>query len=131
VVLIGPVPVYKNNVPLALALQQTKYQKYIFTNTAEQRKKNTDFFASVSAAAAQGGESLIFLDPILWMCPDECMVIKDGVLLYRDSNHLSVAGAMAFEANISSALSQISDAPTHHIAQRVALGLPRQTQERK
>jgi hypothetical protein len=104
VVLIGPVPVYKNNVPLALALQQTKDQTSSLSNAAAQRQKNTAFFEAVGTAAAQGGDSLTFLDPILWMCPDECMLIKDGFWLYRDSNHLSVTGAMAFEAQLAKGL---------------------------
>jgi hypothetical protein len=35
-----------------------------------------------------------YLALIQWLCAVDCMVIKDGVPLYRDLDHLSVSGAL-------------------------------------
>jgi len=60
----------------------------------------------------RGGEaSFRFLDPIQWLCAAKCVVLKDGIPLYRDSHHLSVAGAMALEDKIFPGLAA---APVEH-----------------
>ena len=100
VVLIGPVPVYDKSVPLALALEQTTGRKFMRSSMVAQRQKNASFFEVVDSAKRGGGASFRFLDPIQWMCAQDCMVMKDGVPLYRDSGHLSLAGAMAMEPDL-------------------------------
>lgn len=103
VVLIGPVPVYDKSVPMALALEKATNRTLLHSSMDEQRKKHTSFFEVVDGVKREVGEgsSFRFLDPIQWLCAEECMVMKDSVPLYRDSHHLSVAGAMALEADLS------------------------------
>jgi peptidoglycan/LPS O-acetylase OafA/YrhL len=104
VVLIGPVPVYEKSVPLALALEKATDRTLLHSTMDEQRKKHASFFEVVNGASRGGGASFRFLDPIQWVCAEECMVMKDGVPLYRDSHHLSVAGAMSMEDKLSQGL---------------------------
>jgi peptidoglycan/LPS O-acetylase OafA/YrhL len=99
VVLIGPVPVYAKSVPLALALEEAYGRQFLHSSAQEQKKKNVSFFEVVDAVQ-RVGTSFQFLDPIQWLCAVDCIVMKKDVSLYRDSNHLSVAGAMALEGNL-------------------------------
>jgi peptidoglycan/LPS O-acetylase OafA/YrhL len=94
VVLIGPVPIYDRSVPLALALEITRGKQFNRSTADAAQKNNAEFF---SAVATLKSSEVLMLDPIPWLCPDACMVLKDGIPLYRDSNHLSVAGAMALK----------------------------------
>lgn len=104
VVLIGPVPVYEKNVPLALALEKASRRQLLHSSAEEQRRKHASFFEVVNAAQRTSSGFFQFLDPIQWLCAEDCLVIKDGILLYRDSHHLSAAGAMALEAPLSEGL---------------------------
>lgn len=98
VIMIGPVPVYEKSVPLGQALQAAKIGAQQHSTGAHQRLKNAPFFDAVQAL--NPGDWFRFPDPIQWMCADDCLVMFDGVPLYRDSNHLSLAGAMALETHI-------------------------------
>lgn len=101
VVLIGPVPVYESSVPLVLALEEATGRKFLNSSLDTQKKKNALFFEVVDEAKRSGEKALFrFLDPIKWLCADNCSVMKDGVPLYRDSHHLSVAGAMALHSDL-------------------------------
>jgi len=48
-----------------------------------------------------------YFDPITWMCNEQCVVESDGVALYRDAGHLSVAGAMRYQPDIESTFAQL------------------------
>ncbi|MDO8775998.1 MAG: acyltransferase family protein, partial [Burkholderiaceae bacterium] len=101
VILIGPVPVYDKSVPLALALELATGRNFHRSSLDMQQQKNAFFFKVVEDEKRREGDaSFRFLDPIKWLCADECMVMKDGVSLYRDAHHLSVAGAKALEAKL-------------------------------
>ena len=102
VVLIGPVPVYDKSVPLALAFELATGRKFQHSSLVMQQQKNASFFEVVENAKRREGRGTLFrfLDPIQWLCADECTVMKDGIPLYRDSHHLSLAGAMALEARL-------------------------------
>ena len=102
-ILIGPVPTYHRSVPLSLALEQNLGIEFISSTKDIERRKNAAFFSAVNTANRRGGD-FVFLDPIQWLCADDCRVMKDGVPLYRDSNHLTVDGAMSLEANLSKEL---------------------------
>ena len=103
VILIGPVPVYDKSVPLSLALEQVTGRKFKTSSMAEQRQINASFYKVVDIAQRGGGD-FIFIDPIQWLCAQECMVMKGGIPLYRDSNHLSVVGAMSMEMYLRTGL---------------------------
>jgi hypothetical protein len=108
VVLIGPVPTYDKSVPLALAQVQATGHLFVRATMNLERLKNSTFFSVVEATKHErsdsAGSTFSFLDPIQWMCTKDCMVMKDGVPLYRDSHHLSVAGAMTLEPHLSEGL---------------------------
>ena len=108
VVLIGPVPVYEKSVPLALALEKKMGLKFIPSSMEAQQLKHASFLQVIDDAKRQGDASFRYLDPIKWMCADNCVVMKDGVALYRDANHLSVAGAMELEADVRRGLTGVS-----------------------
>jgi peptidoglycan/LPS O-acetylase OafA/YrhL len=115
VVLVGPVPVYETSVPMALALEKATGRALLHSSLNEQRQKHASFFKVIDSAK-RGGASFRFLDPIQWLCAEECMVMKDGIPLYRDEHHLSVAGAMALEAGLSSGLSVLKDSRVDRLA---------------
>ena len=100
VVLIGPVPIYEMSVPMVLALEKTTSRVLLRSTMNEQRKKNNSFFEAVDQSNQDGGRFFRFIDPIKWMCTEDCKVIKNGTSLYRDSHHLSVAGAMNLETEL-------------------------------
>ena len=108
VILIGPVPVYTTDIPLALALEKAFGRQFLHSTGDYQRTKHASFFEVVEAAKRAGGSSFRFLDPIEWLCAEECMVMKNNVPLYRDSHHLSVAGsihlAKHFEGGLKSSV---------------------------
>jgi peptidoglycan/LPS O-acetylase OafA/YrhL len=102
VILVGPVPVYDKDVPAALAVEALTERRALDLSVSEQRRKHAPFLAAVDGF--RSGASFRFLDPIPWLCARECEVIKDGVPLYRDSNHLSVAGAIALQVDLNKGL---------------------------
>jgi len=99
VVLLGPVPVYEKSVPLALALEVATRHSLLHTTTAvDQKALHAPFFQVVESF--QPAPWLHLGDPITWMCNGDCVTTEAGVPLYRDSNHLSVAGANEMSKNI-------------------------------
>lgn len=105
-VLIGPVPDYDRSVPLALALEETNWHAFPRTTLTAEQEKNKHFLRVVNEAK-RDGESFHYLDPLTWMCSQECMTIESGDALYRDSNHLSTAGAMALKPHIATGLMRL------------------------
>lgn len=102
-ILIGPVPTYDKDVPLAHALELTFGRSVLHrTSASEQRYKNALFFSALNSIPP--GPNFRFLDPIQWLCAEDCLMMKDGESLYRDSGHLSIAGAMAMEESLSKGL---------------------------
>jgi peptidoglycan/LPS O-acetylase OafA/YrhL len=108
VILIGPVPVYDKSVPFAQALEVATNSALLHSTAIEQRSKHGPFLSVVQSFRYEPW--FRFLDPIQWMCSDECVVMKAGVPLYRDSHHLSVAGAMALEVDIGRGLASFTTA---------------------
>lgn len=105
VVLVGPVPVYSKSVPMALALEKATGRTLLHSSMEDQRKKHASFFEVVDTTKRAGGRSSFrFLDPIQWLCAEDCIVMTNGIPLYRDSHHLSVAGAMALQQQVAAML---------------------------
>ena len=122
VVLVGPVPAYETSVPMVLALEKATDRELLHSSLNEQRQKHASFFEVVDSVKRGGvGASFRFLDPIQWLCAEECMVMKDGIPLYRDAHHLSIAGAMALEADLSHGLGVLK----HIRVDRLAVASPR------
>lgn len=102
VVLLGPVPSYDKSVPLALALEVATNRKLLVSSAGYQHKKHEPFFDVVTNFKTKPWFS--FMDPIEWMCSDECIAIDGAVRLYRDAHHLSVAGALMFEEKLAESI---------------------------
>ena len=117
VILIGPVPIYDKSVPMALALEKSTNKNLLHSTSAEQLQRNAPFFDVVKAVKPTA--MFLFLNPIEWMCHDECLTMKDGIPLYRDSNHLSVAGAMTLKDNINRSFTTLLAIPKNLYNQSV------------
>ncbi len=53
---------------------------------------------------------LITTEPIAWMGAETCQLTDNGKSLYRDSHHLSEAGALAFQRQLTAGLDAASGA---------------------
>lgn len=128
-VLIGPVPIYEKNVPLAIALEQATGTTLLHSSKAKQHAIHVAYFDAIATMKRVQGRDFRVLDPIQWMCTDECIVMKDGVSLYRDAHHLSVTGALVFENDIARGIGmshearQDSDTPSGNHLRRTELRL--------
>jgi len=97
VILLGPVPVYKKSVPLALALEASSERRFARSTSTEQYGINGSFFKVIESAQPSFFD---YYDPIKSMCTEKCVVIRDGEPLYRDSDHLSATGAMSLKSDL-------------------------------
>jgi hypothetical protein len=105
VLVIGPVPVYEKNVPLSLALAIAINTNHPNSNINEQINLNTHFYESTRALTTY--KKIKVVDPIQWMCTPDCLHFFNGHSLYRDSNHLSVQGALNFVPLLEVELSKV------------------------
>ncbi len=116
-VLLGPVPTANKEVPLAMALtQRTGREPMRPLLLAEHRATNAPVLSSAATAAAAKG-LVKFFEVAPWFCGGDgtCRYQEDGVPLYRDKHHLSVAGAVSRAPQITSVLAQ-SGLLTHPLA---------------
>lgn len=109
VVLIGPLPAYSKSVPAALALEAATGHRFARPTVAQQRLAGAAFTAV--AGEFEGGALFRRVDPLPWLCAPQCALVRDGVSLYRDAHHLSVAGAMALTDALDAALAGAARAP--------------------
>lgn len=109
VVLIGPLPAYGKSVPAALALEAATGQTFARSFASEQRRASAPFAAVANEFEPDPGFWLV--DPLPWLCAPQCVLIRDGVSLYRDAHHLSVAGAMALTDELGEALDTAARLP--------------------
>ena len=98
--LIGPVPAYDKNVPLAVALEYAQGRSLISMTMNEHRDKHAWFFR---IADTSDKSRIQFVDPSRWICKPVCLV-EDAGVLYRDGNHLSVHGALALMPDLKISL---------------------------
>ncbi|CDS54026.1 hypothetical protein [Polaromonas sp. CG9_12] len=101
-ILVGPLPAYAMSIPAALALEAAGGQKFARSSASQERLANAPFMAVVDEF--ESGERFRFVDPVPWLCTPQCELIRDGVSLYRDAHHLSVAGAMALTDELHQAV---------------------------
>ena len=97
--LIGPVPAYKKDVPAALAVQTITGKSFIRSTYSEEKFFNAPFLDIVDEFKT--ASSFRYVSPIDELCTKECLLIKDGITLYRDSHHLSIKGAMVLKEALS------------------------------
>lgn len=104
VYLIAPVPTYKRNVPLTLALRRAWNRERVRKTMEMHVEEQQEFFKVVRR---EDNPMLTVLDPAEWMCRPRCALESKGVAFYRDSNHLSVAGALAYAENLRGSWSRL------------------------
>jgi hypothetical protein len=51
------------------------------------------------------------IDPTPWFCNQSCPAVIDGVVIYRDSSHLSVLGALSVKPQLRKALNNLGVLP--------------------
>ncbi|AEG93307.1 acyltransferase family protein [Ramlibacter tataouinensis] len=108
-VLIGPVPVHDRSVPAALALERVTGRDLLDSSLAQQRQAHAAFL-QIAQQMPQGPQYR-WVDPLGWLCNGGCTVVRDGVPLYRDAHHLSLAGAMALKPRLDKALKLPAGSP--------------------
>lgn len=101
-VVLGPVPTYDKSVPAALAFEAAQGRTVLDRSPALQLQRNQAFFSVVQRLRDRGGITVI--DALPWLCDEACRVLHEGVSLYRDSNHLSQAGARLLQPELAAAL---------------------------
>lgn len=100
--LMGPVPVHDESVPLGLAMAALGRQPFTLRTADDQRRRHAAFYeVAERARRVSGPGDFRFIDPVRWLCRDTCRVTSDGVSLYRDGHHLSVAGALSLLPQLS------------------------------
>lgn len=93
IVVLGPVPNYRVDVPSSVARSLSGEANAFPVETLESiRRSNAHFYEVVESSIKPGFR---FVDVAQWMCQDECLVY-DTQILYRDSNHLSPYGAIKY-----------------------------------
>lgn len=93
--LIGPLPVYEQDIPTLRAVSAWKGRDVPVLQTIKShRERNSEFFQVA-------GSGYRMMDPALSICIPECRLEDDvGKGMYRDANHLSVPGSMYWYADI-------------------------------
>ena len=109
VILVGPLPAYGKSIPAVLALEVATGQMFGRSSASEERLTNAPFMAVVDEF--EPGERFRFVDPVPWLCAPQCELIRDGVSLYRDAHHLSVAGAMALTDELDQIFEKAAGTP--------------------
>ena len=109
VILIGPVPAYNKSVPAALALEAASGRQRARSSSSEEKLTNAPFLAVVDEF--EPDVQFQYVDPVPWLCAPECRLIEEGVPLYRDAHHLSVAGAMALKDQLSQTFAWAAEPP--------------------
>ena len=100
VILVGPVPVYKESVPLSHANALIQKRKFDESTLKSQIELNSIFYNYVY----ENEKQLKFIDPLKWSCKLRCTTLIDGKSLYHDSNHLNRKGSLFFKEQFSAEL---------------------------
>ena len=100
VILLGPVPVYEQSVPLAHANALIQKSKFNEGTLKSQIELNSIFYDYVNKNEKQ----LKFIDPLKWSCKLKCTTLVNGQSIYHDSNHLNRKGSLFFKKQFASEL---------------------------
>lgn len=101
VLVLGQVPVYPAGVPYTLALEAWHGLPPAETTLARHHERSPALKRSVEQ---EGG---LFVDPAEWMCTPVCLRQVGGVSLYKDKDHLSVAGSLRYAPQLGQALDRL------------------------
>jgi peptidoglycan/LPS O-acetylase OafA/YrhL len=121
VLLLGPVPTYQKDVPLSLAQHGIFGAKSIpRVSLDDVHKKNQAFYITVASIHSPGAE---FVDVAQWLCKPACEIHRNGISMYRDTNHLSNKGSMYFLPELRLMLDPLASSnptPTEEVTGHVA-----------
>ncbi|MCA9130257.1 MAG: acyltransferase [Planctomycetales bacterium] len=100
VIVVGPVPEYSRSVPIQLA------QKLAFGWSLDSidRSDQTQGDVLEKLFEQQAGNGIQYVDPAKTICTSQCLISDGARVFYRDSNHLSVEGALQFSSGTFSFL---------------------------
>lgn len=107
VLVIGQVPVYSLDVPYGLAYE-TWHQTELGEMSLELHRA-----LSPDVGAIAKGAGAVFADPARWMCDPMCIRQVDGVSLYKDKDHLSIAGSLRYASALGAALDRLRGSNIH------------------
>jgi hypothetical protein len=97
-ILMGPVPVYPRSVPTALAMERITERQFLDRSRQFQDDQHEVYRQQVRTNLR---DKTLMVEPMDWLCSKrECRVDQAGVPLYRDSHHLSAAGATLFVGEV-------------------------------
>ncbi|MDE2382931.1 MAG: hypothetical protein KGL71_12085, partial [Xanthomonadaceae bacterium] len=89
VTVMGPVPDYSVDVPYTIAVGKS----------AKLERRYDDVASGNEYPVLSGARG--FVDVAAWFCKKRCVVqVRGKGVLYRDSNHLSVNGALLFKEDL-------------------------------
>lgn len=78
------------------------------TRTRAEVEADRELSLGVEDRVDAADESVVSIDPIPWLCDDRsCSTYLDGTWMYRDGDHLSVAGAESLVDPVRDALSEL------------------------
>lgn len=118
VLVLGPVPTYDKDVPLALAQARTMgWDSIQLKSLVRIHSENTEFYRAAESASPRAK----IVDVAAWMCRPECVIYRKGASVYRDSNHLSVDGAMLFVSDVLNLMDSTYGRSTSDIGNREGL----------
>lgn len=101
IVVLAPVPVYPESVPLVLALGRGRGGNLGKTRAIHAGEQAA--FRAIAPSLRAAGADIV--DPADWICRPVCAVATLGTTsLYRDGNHLSRAGAITYSPPLGAAL---------------------------
>lgn len=113
VVLIGPVPAPHFNVPQRWSRQQLRAGQAIESMTVTASSQSHQRAAHDELLVLLGEQinarKVVVLDPMARLCDGAvCRLIENGVSFYRDTAHLSEAGALLFTEDFAKALQTVT-----------------------
>tara|TARA_X000000950_G_scaffold250352_1_gene310944 strand:- start:4899 stop:6851 length:1953 start_codon:yes stop_codon:yes gene_type:complete len=94
VIMIGPVPVYDESVPLLLALNELFGRDYLQSDYNDQIKKSLNLNKIIYNFG--NNKNFHYVDALKWICTPECKTKNDSLPIYFDSNHLNVKGSKLY-----------------------------------
>lgn len=95
IVLVGPTPGAPDDVPFHLAMARHLERPVPASKSALEFRSRAEWFWR-EARRYQNNSNVLLVDPASWFCDEQACRYSaedDGRLLYRDSGHLSLAGA--------------------------------------
>nr|WP_255529315.1 acyltransferase family protein [Luteimonas sp. MC1572] len=107
VLVLGPVPTYAKNMAIALAQNHMMGRDSMKELSLRQvQAANGNFYRTVESEISP---HVKFVDVAAWFCRPDCVIYRDGISVYRDSNHLSEGGPCCLFPSLQASLAPRSN----------------------